>query len=195
MKKFSLVLLIALLVLGLMSCSAEPTTDNSTEEVIGSADAETNIQVENEEETNEEPTEEPVAEEEAVATEVGIGDTFTVGSAEVTVKSAEKVESEEYGETLKIFFDWVNKSTDTTSAMSQLYVTAFQGGTGIERVYDYLVINSDNESKEARPDATVSDIEMGFQLTDDSPVEIDFEEYVSFENTTTTITIDPSTLE
>ena len=203
MKKVFILTLV--LMLTLVGCGESTTQEATQDAVVADAPA----VAETEEPVEEEPVEEVVIKEETTEVEefeevveeveehpasVGIGDTFVVGDAEVTVKSAEIVESGEYGKTLKVVFDWVNKSDDTTSPMIQLLVSAFQNGTGIERVFDYEVINSDNESKEARPDGTVPDIEIGFQISDDSPVEIDFEEYVSFDDTATTITIDPSSL-
>lgn len=202
MKKFSLMVLVTLLAIGVIGCSDEPAGDNNTDEVIGQADTETNIQVVAEEETTEESAEEPVEETTKEPTEeqetqtnstLNIGDEVVLGDYSFKITGAEITKDFEDNQVFKIIYSWTNNSEDTTSAYVAFSVKAFQNGVQLD--FGYPVESEDNDIKEVRPGSTLDNVEQGFLVDELSPIELEVTELISWSDEKAIYLIDPSTLE
>lgn len=106
----------------------------------------------------------------------------TLGNYAVAINDARFGTDGDGNKVIVISYDFTNNSDESASAMWSLVTKAFQNGIELESAYyvegtDY---NLENEDKDIKPGATITDCQCAFILDDDSDVEFEIEELVSF---------------
>lgn len=127
----------------------------------------------------------------ASETEIKLGKLITIGDYEVTVQSIEKGFDYEGNDILVINYDFTNNSDDEQMASFAVNFTAYQNGIEVDR----LIMSDDVDlgigQKKIKPGATISGVQTGIMLDDDSLVTIEMDELISFNDLVFTIEVDP----
>lgn len=140
------------------STTTEPTTQANTE-------ASTEATTESTETTTEAPK-----------------DSGTLGSYEVKIKDATFTTDHNNKKVIIINYDFTNNSEDTASPLYSVSGKAFQNGIELESA---ILIGNDaydisTGQKEIKPGITLENCQKAFVLEDDSPVEFEMTELISF---------------
>lgn len=191
--------LLTLLILSLMltACGGGATTEapapeepTTTEAVETTEPEATEPEAEEVEEETEPETEAPAA-----SNEIVIGQPITLGDYEVVVQSYSLVSDYDGNDVLKIVYDWTNNSDEDASATWTFSWTGFQNGLEVDRSPFSDEIDYGIGQKDLRAGATQEGVERGFELTDDSSIEIELKESFSFSDEKFETVVDPTELE
>ena len=117
-----------------------------------------------------------------------LGETFIVADYEIKVNSIREGKNYEGKDSVIVNYDWTNNSDETTSAWLTISMTAFQDGQQIESTI--ISGSNDNGMKELRPKNTIKDIEQAFIVDSKSEIEIEFSEFISFNDDKVLIILD-----
>lgn len=113
----------------------------------------------------------------------------TLGDYYVKVTGSRTAKSYDGNDLIVLQYDFTNNGSDDTNAMWTLGFQAFQNGIQIDSGFGETV--SHNRDKSIKPGVTIS-CEEAFVLTDNSPVEIEISELISFSDEMVVTTIDPA---
>lgn len=151
-KKFLAVFLVLVLAMSMVACGSSADAPEAT------------------------PSNEAETESEANA---GSG---TLGDYAVSINDARFGTDDEGNKVIVISYDFTNNSDESASAMWSLVTKAFQNGIELESAYyvEGIDYNDENEDKEIKPGATITDCQCAFTLDDDSDVEFEISEFISF---------------
>ena len=120
--------------------------------------------------------------------EVGFNESFTLGNAELMIKSYQLLQ-DEFGSYILLTFDFGNNSENTDSAFMMVDYYAEQNGVQLERHYTLDDLNTTYTDIE--PGETMPDCLIGFYLTNTSdPVSFMFEEFLGSDKATFFVEID-----
>ena len=125
-------------------------------------------------------------------TKIVLGRPITIGDYEVTVQSIGKGTDYEGNSILVINYDFTNNSNREQMASFAVNFTAYQNG--IES--DSFLLSDDVDlgigQKKIKPGTTITGVQKGVLLADDSVVTIELEELISFDGVVFTIEVDPT---
>ena len=125
-------------------------------------------------------------------TKIVLGRPITIGDYEVTVQSIGKGTDYEGNSILVINYDFTNNSNREQMASFAVNFTAYQNG--IES--DSFLLSDDVDlgigQKKIKPGTTITGVQTGAALVDDSLVTIELEELISFDGVAFTIEVDPT---
>ena len=125
-------------------------------------------------------------------TKIVLGRPITIGDYEVTVQSIGKGTDYEGNSILVINYDFTNNSNREKMASFAVNFTAYQNG--IES--DSFLLSDDVDlgigQKKIKPGTTITGVQTGAALVDDSLVTIELEELISFDGVAFTIEVDPT---
>lgn len=128
----------------------------------------------------------------ASETEIKIGKLITIGDYDVTVQSIEKGTDYKGDNILVITYDFTNNSDDEQMASLAVNFTAYQNGIEL----DWPIMSDDVDlgigQKKIKPGATISGVQAGVVLDDDSLVTIEMDELISFDDLVFTIEVNPT---
>ena len=127
-------------------------------------------------------------------TKIVLGRPITIGDYEVTVQSIGKGTDYEGNSILVINYDFTNNSNREQMASFAVNFTAYQNG--IET--DSFLISDDIDlgigQKKIKPGTTITGVQTGAVLEDDSVLTIELDELISFDEVVFTIEVDPASL-
>ena len=127
-------------------------------------------------------------------TKIVLGRPITIGDYEVTVQSIGKGTDYEGNNILVINYDFTNNSDTEQMASFAVNFTAYQNG--IET--DSFLISDDIDlgigQKRIKPGTTITGVQTGAVLEDDSVLTIELDELISFDEVVFTIEVDPASL-
>lgn len=126
-----------------------------------------------------EPTKAPAAEAQPTGN-LKLGDTATLGKFSVSVISIEKALNYENKDVLKVHYQFTNNSDDSKNFSFSISDTAFQNGIESEHAYDDDL--NANENTDIRPGNTLEVIRSYKLIDQQTPVEIELKEFISFSN-------------
>lgn len=125
-------------------------------------------------------------------TKIVLGRPIAIGDYEVTVQSIGKGTDYEGNSILVINYDFTNNSNREQMASFAVNFTAYQNG--IES--DSFLLSDDVDlgigQKKIKPGTTITGVQTGAALVDDSLVTIELEELISFDGVAFTIEVDPT---
>lgn len=128
------------------------------------------------------------------ATKIVLGRAITIGDYVVTVQSIGKGTDYEGNNILVINYDFTNNSDTEQMASFAVNFTAYQNG--IET--DSFLISDDIDlgigQKKIKPGTTITGVQTGAVLEDDSVLTIELDELISFDEVVFTIEVDPASL-
>ena len=128
------------------------------------------------------------------ATKIVLGRAITIGDYVVTVQSIGKGTDYEGNNILVINYDFTNNSDTEQMASFAVNFTAYQNG--IET--DSFLISDDIDlgigQKKIKPGTTITGVQTGAVLEDDSVLTIELDELISFDDLVFTIEVDPASL-
>lgn len=165
MKRGSIALLLACLVLAFALTACGGNTETSTD-----APADTNA----EEQTAQ--TEQTTQADQNTQNETaGLPAEGDIGDYHVVLKDCAFGKDYEGKDMIVINYDFTNNSADTMSALVGIYMQAFQDGVQLDTamVLDDSVYDAGIAQKDIKPGTTLEGCQNAFVLTSDSPVEIE----------------------
>lgn len=159
-KIITIILGTALLTACGTSSTTEPTTQSNTE-------TNTEATTESTETTTEAPK-----------------DSGTLGNYEIKIKDATFTTDHDNKKVIIINYDFTNNSEKSASALWALGSKAFQNGIELESAI--LIMNdaydASTAQKEIKPGVTIENCQTAFVLDDNSPVEFEMTELISFDD-------------
>ena len=109
-------------------------------------------------------------------------DEGTLGDYAVKINDAQIGTDWDGNRVIVISYDFTNNSEEAASAMWALVTKAFQNGIELEAAYgieeDWY--NGDQDDKEIKPGATITNCQAAFVLDDNSDVEFEVTEFLGF---------------
>ncbi len=127
-------------------------------------------------------------------TKIVLGRPITIGDYVVTVQSIGKGTDYEGNNIIVINYDFTNNSDTEQMASFAVNFTAYQNG--IET--DSFLISDDIDlgigQKRIKPGTTITGVQTGAVLEDDSVLTIELDELISFDEVVFTIEVDPASL-
>lgn len=127
----------------------------------------------------------------ASETEIKLGKLITIGDYEVTVQSIEKDVDYTGNDILVITYDFKNNNDDEQMASFAVNFTAYQNGIELDRSIMSDDVDLGIGQKKIKPGATISGVQAGVVLDDDSLVTIEMDELISFDDLVFIIEVDP----
>ena len=127
-------------------------------------------------------------------TKIVLGRPITIGDYEVTVQSIGKGTDYEGNSILVINYDFTNNSNREQMASFAVNFTAYQNGIETDSFLMSDDIDLGIGQKKIKPGTTITGVQTGAVLEDDSVLTIELDELISFDEVVFTIEVDPASL-
>ena len=127
-------------------------------------------------------------------TKIVLGRPITIGDYEVTVQSIGKGTDYEGNNILVINYDFTNNSDTEQMASFAVNFTAYQNGIETDSFLMSDDIDLGIGQKKIKPGTTITGVQTGAVLEDDSVLTIELDELISFDEVVFTIEVDPASL-
>ena len=128
------------------------------------------------------------------ATKIVLGRAITIGDYVVTVQSIGKGTDYEGNNILVINYDFTNNSDTEQMASFAVNFTAYQNGIETDSFLMSDDIDLGIGQKKIKPGTTITGVQTGAVLEDDSVLTIELDELISFDEVVFTIEVDPASL-
>ena len=125
-------------------------------------------------------------------TKIVLGRPITIGDYEVTVQSIGKGTDYEGNSILVINYDFTNNSNREQMASFAVNFTAYQNGIETDSFLMSDDIDLGIGQKKIKPGTTITGVQTGAVLGDDSVLTIELDELISFDDLVFTIEVDPT---
>ena len=126
------------------------------------------------------------------ATKIVLGRAITIGDYVVTVQSIGKGTDYEGNNILVINYDFTNNSDTEQMASFAVNFTAYQNGIETDSFLMSDDIDLGIGQKKIKPGTTITGVQTGAVLEDDSVLTIELDELISFDDLVFTIEVDPT---
>nr|WP_319216132.1 DUF5067 domain-containing protein [uncultured Trichococcus sp.] len=127
-------------------------------------------------------------------TKIVLGRPITIGDYVVTVQSIGKGTDYEGNNILVINYDFTNNSDTEQMASFAVNFTAYQNGIETDSFLMSDDIDLGIGQKKIKPGTTITGVQTGAVLEDDSVLTIELDELISFDEVVFTIEVDPASL-
>lgn len=117
-------------------------------------------------------------------------DSGTLGDYTVSILDYDLIKDYKGNDAIRVYFEFTNNGEDAASFMFAIHTQAFQNGVELETgIVTDDVDEDDNSLKDIKTGATITCTDI-FVLSDNSPVEVEASELISFSDDVLTKTFD-----
>ena len=114
--------------------------------------------------------------------DLALGSPINVKDSVVVLNSVRKSKDYDGKEVIVLNINWTNNSDETTSYATSISDKVFQDGQELENAFMVDGVESGNYLKEVRPGTTLENIEVSYLSISTNELEIEFDEWISFDS-------------